>query len=372
MTRPASRSTTRVAPAVLERGSGATAAVGRHAAAFGSRAAVVHGTAGFEPVWATVRASVDEVGVTATEATHEGPVTQASIARLTVQARGAEVLVAVGGGRVLDAGKAAAHELDIPVITVPTSPATCAAVTAMCVLYDDRNVWAGPLQLLRPPDVTLLDTDVLASAPDRLLAAGVLDALAKVEEVRLAARHAVPGDPLLASALALCDVLAEHVEPSTGALAGGLSPDPAARAALAEAVIVLPGLVAGLAGEGNKLAVAHAVHNAFTLLPGHDVALHGELVGFGVLVQRALLGAEEAELTSMARWMQGLGVRLSLEALGCAEFETQQSMILEAVRTAPAVQGVIQFVDAEGVARAVQLVERATVGASDIPTCRSN
>lgn len=46
-----------------------------------------------------------------------------------------DVLVGVGGGRIIDLAKKAAFELHIPVVSIPTQAATCAAYSPISVLY---------------------------------------------------------------------------------------------------------------------------------------------------------------------------------------------------------------------------------------------
>jgi glycerol dehydrogenase len=348
-----------IAPALVIRGPGVMAALGGHVAALGARPLLVRGRVGFEAVRGALEASLATADLPVAAVRHDGPVTPEAIERLATPLRAGahDVVVGVGGGRVLDAAKAAAHRCALPFVAVPTSPATCAAVTALSVLYDEDGRWSGPTFAARCPDVALLDADVLAAAPDRLLAAGVLDAVCKVEEVRLAARSAA-ADGFLDCALALCDVLAKQVDPATGALADGLPAEPAARAALAEAVVVAPGLIAGLAGEGNKLAAAHALHNALTQLPGHHRSLHGEVVAFGVLVQMALLRTPFETIRERARWMLRLGVDVSLDGLGCGAYHAAPAPVLAWALGAPALRHAFPSLTQERLAEVVDEVDR--------------
>ncbi|MBA2667449.1 MAG: iron-containing alcohol dehydrogenase [Trueperaceae bacterium] len=345
-----------LAPGLVMRGTSALATIPAHVAALGARPLLVRGDAG------AADAGVVLAGVP--EARHRGVVTRSAIDRLAghVRAGRHDVVIGVGGGRVLDAAKGASDLSGVPFVAVPTSPATCAAATALCVLYDDTGVWSGPLFVRSCPAVVVLDATVLAAAPDRLLAAGVLDALCKVEEVRLAARTAPERDTFLSAALALCGALAAAVDPGAGALPSGLPAARTERAALAEAVILLPALIAGLAGEGNKLAAAHAVHNALTLLPGHHAALHGELVAFGVLVQLALAGASDDTLAARAAWMQRLGVDASLTGLGCGDYLEDPDPVVARMSAAPALRRAFPAANGAALDEALRRVDRIVKG----------
>ncbi len=52
-----------------------------------------------------------------------------------------DAVVAIGGGKVLDAGKLLADRLAIPCVTVPTSAATCAGWTALANLYSPQGAF---------------------------------------------------------------------------------------------------------------------------------------------------------------------------------------------------------------------------------------
>ena len=78
-----------------------------------------------------------------------GECSQENIQRLadTAIALHAEVIVAVGGGKALDTGKAVGAHCSLPVVTVPTIAATCAAVTPLSVMYNNKGEFAGNLFL---------------------------------------------------------------------------------------------------------------------------------------------------------------------------------------------------------------------------------
>lgn len=52
---------------------------------------------------------------------------------------GFTVLVGIGGGRCLDNVKCASVFSGLPVITVPTSIATCVATSMTCIMYNDKG-----------------------------------------------------------------------------------------------------------------------------------------------------------------------------------------------------------------------------------------
>lgn len=252
---------------------------------------------------------------------HRGLCTQQALdlASQAIEARDADVVVAVGGGRVLDVGKGAADQTGLSVITVPTSPATCAAMTPLAVLYDNDGHWLRGKVLASAPLATVIDLDVLRTAPQRLLASGILDATAKTHEVRLALGRLEELKPTESAASSLCDqldrIIGRYAPDVFGR--GAMTDETASVDTLLESVIALPGWIGGFAGEGNKLAAAHAVHNALTLLPGSKRSLHGELVAFGAVVQQLLEGADATDVESLIRLV---GAPKSLSQLGCAAF----------------------------------------------------
>jgi glycerol dehydrogenase len=353
-------STYHVAPTASIRGPGALGRAAPEIAALGRDLLWVAGETGVDRLPSDLRDGLVAAGARLHEARHRGPCSDDGVAALRSAAEHARAgaLVAIGGGRVIDAAKAAADDLHLPFAAVPTSPATCAAVTPLAVLYTPDGRYRRTRPTRRAPDVAVLDPDLLTGAPDRLLAAGILDALAKVHEVRRTLGDAGRRSAGAAAALALCDhvdaLLARHAET---ALAEGPDRDEA-RTLVAEACVLDPGLIGGLAGEEARLAAAHPLHNALTALPDARAALHGELVGFGVLVQLELSGAGETAVRAEAARFAGLGVACHLTALGCdaARGEAGLAVARETVAT-PAMRGAFPDVDADALFDAMLRVD---------------
>lgn len=305
-----------IAPPYYQSGPGILAQTGSIARRYGSNALIIHGQNGFPIVAAAVRSSLASAQLTVTERSHVGPCTQAAIldhAR-TGSLCVADLIIGIGGGRVLDTAKAVAGMLGLPCITVPTSAATCSAVTAVVVYYDPDGVYLES-RVVGSPVAALVDFAVLSAAPGRLLVAGIIDALAKCHEVRFAVNRAPQLTGTALAALALCDRLEALLQD-----AGPAAQSEAGLQLIAEAALLWPGLIGGLAGEAAKLAAAHSIHNALTLLPGSRQSLHGEILAFGILVQMLLEGRDVESVRRMAGFFARLGCPAGLEALGCGAF----------------------------------------------------
>jgi glycerol dehydrogenase-like iron-containing ADH family enzyme len=242
------------------------------------------------------------------------------LGRLAAEASGrnSDLVLAAGGGKVLDAGKLLAHRLDLPCVTVPTSASTCAGWTALANLYSPDGAFRGDVTLARCPELLVFDHDLVRRAPLRTLASGIADAMAKWYEASVSS--AASDDGLVQQAVQMARVLRDQLmlEAAT-ALA---EPGGAAWTRVAEACGLTAGLIGGIGGARCRTVAAHAVHNGLTQLAASHGHLHGEKVGFGILVQLRLeeqLGgnrlAEQARRQLLPLFEQ-LGLPVSLQQLG--------------------------------------------------------
>jgi glycerol dehydrogenase len=167
----------------------------------------------------------------------------------------------------------------------------------------------------------VFDHSFLRQAPARTLASGIADALAKWYEASVSSGASTDG--LIQQAVQMARVLRDQLLlDATEAIQ-----DPASTAwvRVAEACGLTAGVIGGLGGAQCRTVAAHAVHNGLTQLEACHGVLHGEKVGFGILVQLRLeerLGG--SQLAAQARrqllpLLQNLGLPVSLHDLGLGQ-----------------------------------------------------
>jgi glycerol dehydrogenase len=270
-------------------------------------------------------ADLAAAGLAAIPAELEYDCCEQDLQRLAAQAQasGVDAVIASGGGKVLDAGKLLAERLGLVCVTLPTSAATCAGWTALANLYSPQGAFCGDLALQRCPDLLIFDHGLVHSAPSRTLASGIADAMAKWYEAAVSSGGS--GDGLIQQAVQMARVLRDQLlQDAEAALAEpGTAEQPSdAWVRVAEACALTAGLIGGIGGARCRTVAAHATHNGLTQLAASHGQLHGEKVGFGVLVQLRLeesLGGNQ--LAAQARrqllpFFRRIGLPTSLAELG--------------------------------------------------------
>lgn len=231
-----------------------------------------------------------------------------TVTRAAVQFRDANcnLLIALGGGSVIDTAKAAnillTHDgelLDyqgaevlsaslLPLIAIPTTVGTGSEVTSVAVIADrtDHRKLTFVDKALAPT-IALLDPAVTASLPKGLIAMTAMDALTHALEAYIDVLHNPFSDAWAVTAAAL---IRENLKPALG--------DPANEETLsARASLQTASTMAGIAFQHSMVGVVHAVAHALGGVAGvpHGLA-NALMLTEGLQCNSEVEGARIAEI----------------------------------------------------------------------------
>lgn len=293
-----------------------------------------------------------------------GETTEAEIQRIItrIEEEDIEVILALGGGKLIDTGKALANKLKLPVAIIPTTASTDAPTSSISVLYEADGRFKGYSFYDHNPELVLVDTKVVAKAPVRFLISGMADALATTIEARAVkqkkGQNVLGKQPTIAAQL-----MAEKCEEII--FTYGLQAVEANRAKVVtealEAVIEANTLLSGIGFESAGLAAAHAIHNGFSAVQGtvHQLT-HGEKVGFGTLTQLVLENQPQEILDKYIAFYQGLCLPTTLEEIGLAEVsdETLLEIGNQALAKGDSLQQMPMTLSAEDIVAAMKTLDQ--------------
>ncbi|WP_319521383.1 iron-containing alcohol dehydrogenase [uncultured Desulfosarcina sp.] len=276
-------------------GPGAADRLGEFAAAFGRKALLVTGASAMERSGnlARILESLGKAGLTVLHCRIAGEPSPAMIDNVVANCRdkAPEVVLAVGGGSVLDAGKAVAAMLketesvldflegvgkkapsgqSLPVIAVPTTSGTGSEATknAVISMVGSRGFKKSLRHDKYIPKLAILDPLLCLSAPPSVTAACGMDALTQLIESYVSTRASVLTDALALDGL-------RHLIPALPEACGKGAADIGCRASVAYGAFLSGvtlanaglGVVHGVAGPmGGIVDIPHGVACA-NLLP---------------------------------------------------------------------------------------------------------
>lgn len=232
--------------------------------------------------------------------------------------KGFGAIIGVGGGKCMDLAKAVAFFSKLPVINIPTSIATCAAVSAVSIMYTNEGKCDGNILMDRETDAVIVDSDIIARSPKRLIASGIFDSLAKLPEVLNGEEKMDINNHTLLSYIAYANskIISEFL------LYHGknVSNNPEFFDKLEDLILInllYTSLVSGFSCGLNQLALAHGLYDAARNLFTEDTRdiLHGEIVGTGILIQMAYNGNSQKEINNFKNFMIEMNIPTKLKEL---------------------------------------------------------
>ncbi|HJJ90128.1 MAG TPA: NAD(P)-dependent glycerol-1-phosphate dehydrogenase [Methanocorpusculum sp.] len=217
-----------------------------------------------------------------------GRITYDEIQRIETTAKesGSVLIIAVGGGRVIDTAKIVSYNLDIQFISVPTAASHDGIASSRASVITD----VGTVSVsAHPPLAIVADTGVIATAPFRLLASGCADIIANYTAILdWEFSHRVTGEAISEYALTLSRITAEILVKN----ADLISHNDETSVWIVMKALFSSGIAMSIAGSsrpasGGEHKFAHMLER---LAPG--VALHGEACGLGTIIGMYLHGGD--------------------------------------------------------------------------------
>ena len=315
-------------PSMYLQGKGELANLGRNVKKMGNVFLFLCSPHNKERIGAIVQESLQAAGREIVYCEFNGECSKEEIYRVmdTFKRNGCDGIIGAGGGKAIDTAKAVSINLgNCPVVIVPTVASNDAPCSGVAVIYNQEGVVSKALMMRRNPDLVLVDTDIIAKSPRRLLVAGMGDALSTWFEARACKRSGAKTmargtcsntayrmsklcyDMLLRDGAAALDAL-ENKEVNE------------ALDNVVEACIYL----SGIGFESGGLAAAHAVNDGFAYVPQAHGMYHGEKVAFGIIVQLVLEEAPFAEIREVLNFMESVGLPTTLAKLGIVDVKEEE------------------------------------------------
>ena len=237
-------------------------------------------------------------------------------AKATVQK--ADVIVAIGGGKCMDLSKVVSDMAKLPLITVPTSVATCAGSSAVSIMYTkDTGSYDCSIPKEKEVDSVIADIDIIGDSP-------------KIVNGR--ADMTYPGVSVFKkmaymNSTFIYDFLTKYgVE-----VYENPKKDPILLRDLVLVNLIITSMVSGFSSGSDQLAIAHGLYDGtrkFFPIESKE-SLHGEIVAVGVLMQMRFNKDPEEEYQKVYHMMKAMNMPTKLSELGVEPTEENIAKLKE-------------------------------------------
>ena len=236
----------------------------------------------------------------------------------------ADMIFAVGGGRACDTVKYVADKLDKPLFTFPTVGSNCASVTAISVIYNPDGSFRD-YYYPKLANHCFINSAVIADSPEKLLWAGIGDALSKEYEAVFSSKDdTLSHTPLMGRQVSrICtDPLIEY-----GAQALESIREKKPSFALDQVIldiIVSTGIVSNMMTTVDSYyynsTLAHCIYYGATVTEHGHSHLRGEIVSLGVLCLLQFEGKTD-EVERIMKFNSSIGLPVCFDDIEINENE---------------------------------------------------
>lgn len=254
-----------------------------------------------------------------------------------------DLVIGIGGGKCIDLAKCIATYADCPVITVPTSAATCVASSAVCIMYTDEGKADGSVAMNREVDVVVADTELIRSAPKRLWGAGMVDSLAKLPEVIHNLKIKSYKDCDLNKYI--CFVNAKAIWEFILGEGCGMADEIHTSDKVEDMIItnlIHTSVVSGFSSGSGQLALAHGLYDFMRrefVEEARDI-LHGEIVGVGLIMQMYYNGDDPREIKRLTDFMKYFEMPMTLADIHFQDTIEHRQKLIDYLKEKTAVEDI--------------------------------
>ena len=234
---------------------------------------------------------------------------------------GAEAIIGVGGGRAMDFSKLCGSYAHLPTYTVPTSLSTCAAFTTLSVIYDESGKTVGNYYLEEEVRGIFVDYDIMINQPVRLVASGIMDALAKYIEIKNG--HREVNSENFNIDLVTASVLAKHtyntILDNMKDACQSIEKHEFSKSVenIIFACLPVTGMISGISKGFGQSALGHELYYQLRTKFTKEALsyLHGEVVAIGLLTQ-LVYNTEDELVAPFVNMMKQMGMPTALGDIG--------------------------------------------------------
>lgn len=304
--------------------SGALASAAAEAKRLGKKALIIAGPRAWAATEGKIEKSLNEAGFPFELSIYGGQNTyeQAKEHALQALTSGCDMIIGVGGGRIMDQAKATAHFAgSLPVMQIPTSTGTCAAYAPLSVMYTAEGASLGSLRYDHEVSCILVDMDVICKQPPRYAASGIMDGMAKLIEIQNGRDHIDPSEVSIGlfTAYSLATMTYAMFEKEAHQACRDIAEGKLTKAVedITFLSIAITGVISGVSKGFGQSALGHEAYELIRTFFTQEAKdyLHGEIVAVGNCLQLAFNGHPE-QIIPYQEFMKSMDMPLTLEDIG--------------------------------------------------------